>query len=243
MKIGIQLYSLRDAVAADYGGTLAKVAAIGYAGVELFGEFLPAAEIKQLCDGHGLEVVAHHFLLDQLEADVDACIERTLAVGASIVVCAWSQAQSEGGWAANADSLERVAGACAAKGLAFAYHNHQHELLETVDGVKAMDLIGARGPNVKFELDIAWLHVGNTDPAAYVAANAARTVLLHIKDVKLENGEWHTVELGQGSVPLEATVAAAKATASGWLLSEQDHSDDPWRSAARNFEWLKAHAA
>ena len=58
-----------------------------------------------------------------------------------------------------------------------------------------------------------------------------------------KNGEgWDTVELGSGDVDLASILVAAQTTASPWLLSEQDNSDDPWRSAENNFAWLTKHA-
>ena len=241
MDIGLQLYGLRDSLAQDYAGGLARVAKIGFTGVELFGDFLTAAEHKTLTDSLGLKVVGHHFVLQQLEADLQTCIDRTLGVGAPMIVCAWSTAEGST-WEANADSLERIAQECAKHGLPLAYHNHQHELLETVAGKPALDVIADRGPHVNFEMDVAWLHVGQVSPSAYLEKYASRVRLLHIKDV-CKNGEaWDTVELGSGEVDLQAILAAAKGTASPWLIAEQDHSDDPWRSTENNFAWLNRHA-
>ena len=241
MDIGLQLYGLRDSLAQDYVGGLTRVAKIGFAGVELFGDFLTPAEHKKLTDSLGLKVIGHHFVLEQLEKNLQACIDRTLGVGAPVVICAWSTAEG-GSWEANADSLEQIAQACAANNLDFAYHNHQHELLETVNGKPALDVIADRGPNVQFEMDVAWLHVGKVSPSAYLEKYASRVRLLHIKDVR-QNGEgWDTVELGTGEVDLASIIAAARTTASPWLIAEQDNSDDPWRSTENNFAWLKQHA-
>jgi sugar phosphate isomerase/epimerase len=241
MEIGLQLYSLRDALAQDYVGGMTRVAKIGFAGVEGFGDFLSPSEHKKLTDSLGLKVIGHHFVLEQLEKNLQACIDRALGVGAPVIICAWSVATG-GSWEANADSLERIAQECAKHGLPLAYHNHQHELLETVAGKPALDVIAERSPNVKFEMDVAWLHVGQVSPTAYLEKYADRTILLHIKDVRKNGDGWDTVELGTGDVDLTSIIAAAKKTASPWLLSEQDHSDDPWRSAENNFAWLKKHA-
>lgn len=242
MKIGMQLWGLRDALAADYAAAIAEIAKIGYQGVELFGDHLPASQTKAILDQHGLEAAGHHFVYQQLEANVDACIERTQTLGASVVVCAWSKATPEYGWDKIGDGLERIANACHATGLKFAYHNHDHELLETLNGVKALDVLATRSPSTALELDIAWLHAGGVNPPEYVKAHASRTILAHIKDVAKSGEGWQTVELGQGSVPLAATLEAVKQTQTPWLLVEQDNSDDPWRSARNNFAWLKANS-
>jgi sugar phosphate isomerase/epimerase len=242
MDIGLQLYGLRDSLAQDYAAGIARVAKIGFTGVELFGDFLTAAEHKALTDSHGLKVVGHHFVIHQLEADLQACIDRALGVGSPIVICAWANAEGRD-WNAIADVLEGMGQACAAHNLSFAYHNHDHELLETVNGKPALDVIAERAPSVKLEVDVAWVHAGKFAPSVYLEKYASRIPLVHIKDVKAKAaGGWDTVELGSGDVDLIATVAAAKKTVSPWLIAEQDHSDDPWRSTENNFAWLKKHA-
>ena len=242
MEIGLQLYGLRDALEQDYAAGLARVAKIGFTGVELFGNFLSPSEHEKLTESLGLKVIGHHFMLQQLEADLQTCIDRALGVGAPIVVCAWSNAEGTT-WEANADSLERIAQECAKHGLGLAYHNHDHELLETVNGKPALDVIAERAPSLKLEIDVAWVHAGTFAPSVYLEKYANRIALVHIKDVKAKTGGgWDTVELGSGDVDLAATVAAAKKTASPWLIAEQDNSDDPWRSTENNFAWLKNHA-
>ena len=55
--ISVQMYTLRALLKEDFLGTFAKVAAIGYRGVELAGTGgLPAAELKQHLDALGLKV-------------------------------------------------------------------------------------------------------------------------------------------------------------------------------------------
>jgi hypothetical protein len=54
-NIGLELYTVRDAMKADFAGTLAKVAAVGYKEVEFAGYFdHPAKDIRALLDKNGL---------------------------------------------------------------------------------------------------------------------------------------------------------------------------------------------
>src|SRR4051812_21586949 len=64
-RIGLQLYTVRDALAADPEGTLRTVAELGYDGVELFGDFGETVLLDEL----GLAVAGRHIGFD---ADVDA---------------------------------------------------------------------------------------------------------------------------------------------------------------------------
>ncbi|MBR7078204.1 MAG: sugar phosphate isomerase/epimerase, partial [Clostridia bacterium] len=59
--IGLQLYSVRDDLAADFEGTLKAVAEMGYDGVEFAGLCGKSAEeAKALCEKYGLVPVSAH---------------------------------------------------------------------------------------------------------------------------------------------------------------------------------------
>jgi sugar phosphate isomerase/epimerase len=236
MKIGLQLYSVRDALAADYLGTLEAIKNMGYTGVELFGKHLPALEIKALLTGLELTAIAHHFVLSELEQDFAACAERTHAVGADTMVCAWSMPTPEQPWEAILSALEQAVKKAKAAGLRFLYHNHDHEILQTVTGKRVMDAILEQ---VDGELDVAWLTAGRVDAAAYLEQYSPKVGLQHIKDVHFDGKTWQTVELGQGSVLLESCLGVSTPN-TNWLIIEQDHSPNPMQSAKNNFDWLIA---
>ena len=59
--IALQLYSIRDDVAADFEGALRKVKSLGYDGVEFAGLYgKSAAEVKKMCDEIGLNPISAH---------------------------------------------------------------------------------------------------------------------------------------------------------------------------------------
>ena len=59
--IAIQLYSVRDDMAADFEGTLKKIKELGYDGVEFAGlHGKTAAEVKKICDEIGLVPISAH---------------------------------------------------------------------------------------------------------------------------------------------------------------------------------------
>jgi sugar phosphate isomerase/epimerase len=234
MNIGLQLYSVRDALSTDYAGTLEAVKNMGYAGVELFGNHLPAHEIKALLERIGLVAIAHHFVLNELEADFAACAERAHTVGTNTLVCAWSMPTAEQPWEAILSALEQIAAKAKQAGFEFLYHNHDHEILQTVAGQRVMDAILERADG---EIDVAWVTAGKVDAVVYLEQYAQKTKLIHLKDVRTDGEKWQTVELGQGQVPLEAILQVR--TASPWLVIEQDHSPDPMQSAKNNFVWLE----
>jgi sugar phosphate isomerase/epimerase len=238
MKIGLQIYSVRNQVQADFVGTMEKVASYGYAGVELYSG-IPGSieETKALLSRLNLEAVSHHFILEELEQDLEACIARSQALGMDHIVCAWSKPTPQQSWEDIVVSVGNIAKAIEAKGMTFSYHNHDHEIKEYVGGKRVFD---ALMDVCDLEVDIAWLHTGGVNASEYLAHYAPRTKLIHFKDVKRNGDKFDTVELGQGEVPLGACLEVAPKTRSAWLMVEQDESPDPMASAQRNFEWLKA---
>ena len=67
---GVQLYTVREAMAEDLDGTLAELAAIGYRDVELAGTYgLTSAQFRAKLDAAGLRAVSGHIGLEELQGD------------------------------------------------------------------------------------------------------------------------------------------------------------------------------
>jgi sugar phosphate isomerase/epimerase len=239
LPVGLQVYSVRHAMEKDFDGTLAQIAKMGYEGVEVGGILPPHA--KKLCADLGLKIAGKHALYDELRTDLQKHIDHTLELGVDTLLCAWSMNTPEHGWERITETLERVAQDVKKQGLEFAYHHHDHELLQHVAGQTVLDYMADNAPSMDFEMDVAWLHLGGVDPSQYLEKYAQRTVLVHIKDVKKSEDGYTFAELGQGDVDLTKALTAARKTATTWLLAEQDESDDPIRSATSNGAWLRQH--
>ncbi|MEY4529650.1 MAG: hypothetical protein RLZZ156_371 [Deinococcota bacterium] len=237
MKIGLQLYSIREALDLDYLATLQQVKQMGYVGVELFGEHHSSADTKAMIKTSGLAVIAHHFSFEQLHNNFVACAERAKAIGTDFLVCSWSMPSDTLSWSEILSGLSEIALKSKAANLRFAYHNHDHEIRQTLGDSSVMEQILLLTDG---EIDLAWVHAGGQNPAVFLEQHAQKAHLLHIKDVLLEGLAWQTVELGAGIVPLGEVLQVAKQTPSEWLIVEQDHSPDPMSSAERNIAWLKA---
>ena len=60
-KVGLQLYTVRDAMKSDFEGTIAKVAAIGYKEVEFAGYFdHTPQQVRAILDKNGLTAPSVH---------------------------------------------------------------------------------------------------------------------------------------------------------------------------------------
>ena len=132
LPIAVQLYTLRDLTKSDFSKTVAEVARIGYAGVELagYGNLKTAAEVRRVLDDNGLKVAGSHASIEALEADVDRVLDDNAALGNRNIVCPFmpeARRKDAAGWRAVAASLNHIGGQCRARGFEFAYHNHAFE--------------------------------------------------------------------------------------------------------------------
>ena len=82
LPVALQLYTVRDEMAADFEGTLKKVKALGYDGVEFAGLFdKTAAQAKALCEENGLVPISAHVPLDDMVADPECVLSVYAEIG------------------------------------------------------------------------------------------------------------------------------------------------------------------
>jgi sugar phosphate isomerase/epimerase len=242
--IGIQLYMLRDQMAADVEGTLRQVAAMGYEGVEFAGYYgWDAEKMLRLLNETGLKAIGGHVYNFQERLDEE--IGYLKAIGGEYMV--WpsipaGERETEEDWRRIINRFASLGPSIARSGLQFVYHNHSFEFKSMVDGEWAFDAIFAP-PSIQAEIDICWLQAAGQDPAAYIRRYAGRVPLLHIKDFRMNENNWpQTVELGKGIVPLKEVIKAAEESGVRWLIVEQDQSESSaLTSAKNNLEWLQAY--
>ncbi len=239
-SIGIQLYTVRESLKADFKGTLRKLAEIGYGAVEFawnYGGMTPEqlADFLKEC---GLVCCGLHMPLEAL-LDVNSehygfakavkapCVTVSLA---GRVATDWEKVPAD---------LAKGASIAASHGLSFTYHNHAQELAE-YENTTALDWLYANtAPElVKAELDTYWLAKGGVDPVEYVSRYAGRLPQLHLKDMDREDGSF--AEVGTGTLDFPAIIAAAKKAGVEWLIVEQDACKRPaLESAALSLKNIK----
>lgn len=231
IPVGLQMYTLRDLAAQDFVGTFKKVAALGYAGVELAGTGgMTAPELKALLDDLGLKVAGNHVGIEALEADLSAVIDFNLAIGNPNVVIPYlgEDRRKDGtGWKTMAAACNSFGQKLADAGLTLAYHNHSFEF-QKFDGVYGLDLLyGNSDPAfLKAEVDTFWVQHGGEDPAAYINKLAGRVAIIHLKD--MAPGEERTfAEVGEGILDFPAIAEASKAAGASWYIVEQDVCQRP----------------
>ncbi|MCY1284913.1 Inosose dehydratase [compost metagenome] len=205
-EIGVQLWMLRELLAADFEGTLGKLRALGVSQVEMAGFFgRSAVQLRDSFSAAGLGCPSVHSLLlhmgdDEVKRQIAFCRELGVkylvapmpglaaAVDESVPLLQRAGASMKRGydgddWRWNVERLNWIGERVADAGMRFAYHNHNLEFA-VLDDDTAMDLLirGSDPALVTFELDVGNLVLAGADPLAYLATYHGRFELAHLKD-------------------------------------------------------------
>ena len=189
-RIGIQLYTVREAMKTDFEGTIAKVAATGYKEVEFAGYFGHSAkDVRAILEKNGLASPSVHVDYATVEMMWTRALETAHTIGQSYIICPWideKQRAEPGGWSRAAELFNRAGEASQKAGIQFGYHNHSFEFepAESLGGKLPYDfLLSAMDPKlVSMELDLCWITVAGKDPLAYFEKFPGRFPLVHVKD-------------------------------------------------------------
>jgi sugar phosphate isomerase/epimerase len=261
--LGIQLYSVRDDMAANPAGTLQQLASIGYKYVEhanyenrkFYG--YTANQFKDMLTGLGLQMKSGHTSLGKKHWNVAKkdftdewkyTVEDAAAAGQRYVISPWLDDElrkTKDGLLRFMEVFNKCGELCKKNGLRFGYHNHDFEFKEKLDGDFIYDII-----------------LSNTDPALvaqqidtgnmyYVGGRAIEIIkkypgrfeLMHVKDeIKSEQGEmggnYESTILGNGVVGLKQVIELAKeAGGTQYFIVEQESYQDmtPIDCATKNF--------
>ena len=238
-RMGLQLFTIRDAMDVDPIGTLHKVAAIGYQDLETYGYdheqdmyygFKSAELLKRLTDIGLTTSSGHYGLADyldrpkgEMERYVDQCIVGAKALGQSYITWPWLPPEKRNleSFKALPDVLNAIGEQVNNAGLRFAYHNHDFEFME-FDGETGYDII-TRGTDhalVKLQLDMYWAaHSSSLSSAELIARDPKRFVMWHIKDMDRVTRDY--TELGNGSIDYHEVLSEASQEGLEYYFIEQ----------------------
>ncbi len=231
--IALQLYTLREACAEDFAGTLKKVAEIGYKGVEFAGlHGMEPREVKAIVDDLGLSVCSSHVPVFRTE-NLEELIEQEKTLGNTRLVGGFGRDtfNTADDCKRAAERLAEVSAKLNEAGMTLGYHNHWWEF-QPVEGVVPHEVLMSAAPEVFPQLDVYWVAFGGADPVETVRKYRERACLLHIKDGTLKEGEPHTA-VGAGVLDMPAIIGAADPNVLEWLIVELDHCATDMEEAVR----------
>jgi sugar phosphate isomerase/epimerase len=188
-RLGVQLYTVRDLMAKDFEGTLAKVAGLGYKEVEFAGYYKQSPQnVKAVLSRHGLTSPSTHIDYASLGEGFPAVVEASATIGHRYIVNPFLDEETRKQpdvWKRVAATFNRAGEISKKAQIQFAYHNHHFEFVPVNGTMPYEVLLKECDPElVKMELDLCWITVARQDPLTYFKRYPGRFPLVHVKGLK-----------------------------------------------------------
>ncbi len=245
--IAVQMYTLRNVASLEE--QLKIVHDAGVHAVETVGtQNVTAPELKQLLDKYAIKAVSTHVQLADLRKDLESVVAFNQALGNTHLVVPYlgekERPTDAAGWSALGSELGDIARQAQARGMTLAYHNHDFELVD-FNGRTGLELLfDAAGPELRTELDLAWVARAGYDPAAMLGKFSGRVFAVHAKDnapkgeAKDEGG---FAAVGQGVLDWKTILPAAQKAGVQWYVIEHDEPRDPAAVVKAGADYLREH--
>jgi len=244
-RIGLELYSVRQAMSADPDRTLAAVRAIGYTDVELlwsFGNFgRSPQQVRDALTREGLRAPSAHISPAAILVGWERSLDTAKMLGHEYLIVPSFTADTERSlddWREWADRFNAAGALARRAGIWLAFHN-ESDHMRAIDGKVPYDVFVERtDPSVvRLQLDTGNMLLGGGDPMQYLAKYRDRYWSFHLKDVVADRS--HDTELGTGSFDFKRFLAAIPDLAKKPCYVEQENARDELASARTDFEYLR----
>lgn len=225
-KIGLQLYTMRDELAANPKQTLMKIANIGYGHVETFYDYgtekgagkywgLSTADLKSVLADNNLQTYSGHYQLNSFltmgmgqDDELKQQAEIAVKLGQKYLIVPVPPMNlidklSLPDFQFMAEQLNKGGEYCKSLGLKIGYHNHFWEFRTFGEEKKTgyEILLTQTDPDlVAFELDMFWAVKSGAHPMDLFEKYPKRFEMWHVKDIDKSKPEVIVGE-GQDSIP------------------------------------------
>jgi sugar phosphate isomerase/epimerase len=244
-RVGLELYSVRNAMKADPERTLAAVRAIGYDDVELLwslGNFgRTPQEVRSTLKQLGLKAPSAHVAPEALLKDWVKSLETAKFLGHQYLIVPSLPDETQTSldeWRRWADRFNSAGDLARHAGIWLAFHNEPGHM-KPIRGTVPYDLFLERTDpsRVRLQLDFGNMELGGGKPLQYLREHRDRYWSFHVKDV-VEDGT-HDTELGVGRVNLRALLATIPDVQKKPCYVEQEGAKDELASARQDYDYLK----
>lgn len=251
--VGIQLYTVRDAMAADALGTLKKLSNLGYKNLELAnyadGKFygFAAKEFNKIVTDLGMVNLSSHTQVEAAGITVDNAKKMAddhAELGVKYCIQPWvnepdrtieSYKKMVGDWNKVGKIMKGV-------GIQFGYHNHNFEF-KSINGIVPYYDIYMKelDPDlVTMEIDLFWVTKAGQNPVEMFKKYPGRFQLFHLKDMHTKQAPFYDVikddvcEVGAGVIDFKAILAAKDIAGMKYSFVEDDNQGN-----GKTFETLE----
>jgi sugar phosphate isomerase/epimerase len=238
-RLGVELYSVRNECKADFPGTLAKIAKMGYPGVEFAGYWNRSAkDIRSMLDDNGLVACGSHTPSEMvLTPDkLKETIEFNQIIGNKFIIVPDMTGATRQIWIEKSKKFNEIAAQLTPLGLSIGYHSHFHDF-HAVEGVLPWEVFGENtSPEVILQLDTSNCCDGGADPVTELKKFPGRTRSIHIKP----NGGGPDSVIGEDKINWPAVFEICETTGgTEWYVVEHETSKTPLVAVERTFAALK----
>ncbi|MGD6818899.1 sugar phosphate isomerase/epimerase family protein [Metabacillus sp. 84] len=244
IPVSVQLYTLRDECSNDFLKTLKRTAEIGFNGVEFAGYHgVNPVELRKYLDEINLRASGSHFVLKEMEANLEKHIETQQILGSKHLIIAYpyERMEKEAEYHELAKKLNTIGEKVHNAGLTLSYHHHEFELMDYEDGKTGLGIVlEETNPEwVQTELDVYWLTHAGKNPLEWMERYKNRLPLVHMKDME-KSADKAFAELGTGVIDIKSITEKALQTKAEWLVVEQDVCKrPPLESIEISYNYLK----
>lgn len=237
--LSVQLYTVRDALAADPAAALERIAGLGFTSVELFGLVDMVDMFEELLPRFGLTPSSAHCSL--LGRDLVPVLDAARRLGVATVIDpflaaeAWAESDSV---VAAANELNAIAAVAADLGIRVGYHNHWWEFGD-LDGSTALEAFADNlDSTVVLEVDTYWAQVGGVSAVGLLERLGEQVGFIHVKDGDISRDDTAQVAVGGGRMPVADVLAAAPRAVR--VVELDDFTGDVFEALADSVTFLRA---
>ena len=243
IPVGLQLWTVRAECAKDFPGTIAKVAKMGYKGVEFAGFYERSAkDVRKMLDDNGLLCFGSHTAIDLLSNEkLAATMEFNRTIGNKFVIVPWldrKQLKTKEDWLAKAKTFNELADKTRSEGVHIGYHSHQGDFLP-IDGETPWDILfGNTSKEVCMQLDTGNCMQGGGDPVAILKKYPGRSLTIHLKEYSATNKK---ALIGEGDVKWKEIFEICETTGGTqyYIIEEESGAYPPLESAEQSLKNFK----
>lgn len=196
MKIGLQMYSVRNSLKEDPLGTIQKVAEIGYKNLEFAnldaaidfgcGFGVGANELKAVLDEYDLKSVSSHFM-PLNDTNLKAVIDYHSVIETKYLIAKLSEPYVDGERALKlAKEYNFIGKTVQDYGMRFCYYPRFFDYIYRFDGTHTLleVIMENTDPDlVDLEIDVYWLYRWGMDPVEIMKQYGDRIKMIHQKDI------------------------------------------------------------
>ena len=240
--VGIQLYTIRDAMDADKLGSLKKLSDMGYKNLELanyadgkFYGYTPA-EFKKIVNDLGMEIISSHTSVEAAGITSESAKKMAddhAALGVKYCVQPWVEEVDR-----NIESYKRmiadwneVGKVMKGVGIQFGYHNHNFEFANLDGVIPYYDIFMPEmdADLITMELDMYWATKAGQDPVEMFNKYPGRFQLFHFKDMAQQSEPFYDVikdditSVGAGLIDFKRIYAARETAGMKYFFVEDDN--------------------